>query len=859
VTGVPLVSCVMPTRDRRAFARQAIWYFLRQDYPSKELVVLDDGDDAIEDLTRGDERIRYVRLLGRTTVGAKRNLGRDMARGEFVAHWDDDDWIGPARLSAQVSQLVATGADVHACGELLHYRVDAGDAWLLRARWPAAPDLPPGTLLYRRSVAEGRAFATANTGEQRPFLGTLAPERVHAPAAAGWYVAVVHRTNIAGRSLDDGRWAARPFEEVSERLGTDGSFYAGLRNRGRAAAARAGRARSADVSLASFFRAWDGYGLMAEYLALGMQRAGASVGVVALGVDDAGLSDELRELLASSRSSPGAPAVWFAPPHGAAETFPHTPDLFINTMWESDQLPPGWTAALNAARAVIVPTRFVASVCRRSGVEAPVEVVPEGVDPALYPYLDRPERAGLTTLLVGPLVHRKHVGEAVAAWQRAFAGDASARLILKGKLGVSFAVDDPRVEVITDTERTRGIAHWYAKADVLLALGNEGFGLPLVEGMASGLPVIALSSEGQGDVCADAGPLVLDVPAARWEPSDDTHYGPAGVRGVPDVDATVERLRWVARHRDEARDLGRQASAWAHRERNVWDKGPAMLEVIERRMGRRRPLRRLRTLWPIDPASLRPYVSALAAGLDRVRVVTAAPEVAGMRLLHVQHPGDPDADPSAATRIVETAMARVPVVVTEHAVVARIGPWERDATVLVATTNADAQALRRRWPDKWVEWIPYGCPPAAPTRRRTSRPRAVAIVGKLPAAESAARRERRSVVLLTPGQRPQLELARLLARDCDLVVFADAARARLDLGAALASGVPVLAAPDARLTDLDGAILQTADIAEGTARALTDVELRHELGAHAREHCHDHSWDRVAQRHLALWTALEAT
>jgi glycosyltransferase involved in cell wall biosynthesis len=848
----------MLTRDRRAFARQAIWYFLRQDYPSKELIVLDDGDDAIEDLTRGDERIRYVRLRSRTTVGAKRNLGREMARGELVAHWDDDDWIGHARLSAQVSEMMAAGADVHACGELLHYRVDAGDAWLFRARWPAAPDLPAGTMLYRRSVAEGRAFDIANTGEHRPFLRTLAPGQVRVCSDAPWYIAVVHRTNITGRSLDDGRWMASPFEEVAERLATDSAFYGRLRNRGGTTTAPAPIAHCPDVSVASFFRAWDGYGLMAEYLALGMQRAGASVVPVPLGVDHAGLSDEMQSLLASSRPSPGAPAVWFAPPQEAAATFPRTSDLFINTMWESNELPAGWTAALNAARAVIVPTRYVAEVCRRSGVQAPIEVVPEGVDPALYPCLDRPEREVLTTLLVGPLVRRKHVAEAVAAWQRAFAEDPAARLILKGKLGVLFAVDDARIEVITETERTRGIGHWYAQADVLLALGNEGFGLPLVEGMASGLPVIALSSEGQGDVCADAGPLVLDVPPARWEPSDDTHYGPAGVRGVPDVDATVERLRWVAHHRDEARDLGRQASAWAHRERNVWDKGPAVLEVMERRMARQRPLRRLRTLWPIDPASLGPYVTALVARLDRVRVVTDPPEIAGVRLLHVQHPGDPDAGASAATRVVETAAARVPIVVTDHAVMARIGAWERDATVLVATTNADAHTLRLRWPDKWVEWIPYGCPPSAPTRRRAARTHAVAIVGQCAAAESAAKRLRQPVMLLTPGQRPQLELVCLLARDCDLVVFADAARARLDLGAALASGVPVLAAPDARLADLGGAVLQTADVAEDIPRALTDIELRQELAARAREHCHDHSWDRIAQRHLALWAALEA-
>jgi glycosyltransferase involved in cell wall biosynthesis len=99
----------------------------------------------------------------------------------------------------------------------------------------------------------------------------------------------------------------------------------------------------------------------------------------------------------------------------------------------------------------------------------------------------------------------------------------------------------------------------------------------------------------------------------------------------------------------------------------------------------------------------------------------------------------------------------------------------------------------------------------------------------------------------------------LLARDCDVVVFADAAGSRLDLGAALASGVPVVAAPDPRLADLEGAVLQPADLAEGTARALADADLRRELVARAREHCHDHSWERVAQRHVALWAALEAT
>jgi len=44
-----------------------------------------------------------------------------------------------------------------------------------------------------------------------------------------------------------------------------------------------------------------------------------------------------------------------------------------------------------------------------------------------------------------------------------------------------------------------------------------------------------------------------------------------------------------------------------------------------------------------------------------------------------------------------------------------------------------------------------------------------------------------------------------------------------------------------------------------TVRALGDADLRRTLTARAREYCNDHSWDRVAERHLALWTTLEAT
>lgn len=344
------------------------------------------------------------------------------------------------------------------------------------------------------------------------------------------------------------------------------------------------------ITVVGEFAVFSGYASMNEHLAVGMRRAGADVRIRPHYLDLAGCSPELIELWARSCPHIDGPVVYSSWMRPDLECYVGT-ELFIRSMFEASRLPSGWAARLNQARAVIVPTTFVADAFRASGVTVPVTVVPDGIDPAAYPCAARPERAGVTTLIVGAvynrlyglpgLADRKHLPEAIAAWQRAFAGDPEARLILKCRWGQreDFPAD-PRITLVTREERTRGIAHWYEQADVLLALGSEGFGLPLIEGMATGLPVIALASEGQKDVCDEAGDLVLAVPPDRWEPHLHEGGEPCGVRGVPGVQEVADRLRWVASHRDEAADIGRAASAWVHRHRDVWSYGPGVLAAI---------------------------------------------------------------------------------------------------------------------------------------------------------------------------------------------------------------------------------------------------------------------------------------
>src|SRR2546428_3649484 len=428
--GPPLVSCIMPTRNRRAFVRQAIWYFLRQDYPAKELIVLDDGDDPVAELIPKDERIRYERLPARLSLGAKRNRACELSRGTLIAHWDDDDWQAPHRLSLQVRALADSGAQVCGSSEVLHYALMEGEAWLYRREPNDRPWVAGGTMLYRRAFWATHPFRDLSVGEDTAFVWESPPEAIHAIPNPSFYMAVIHGGNTAAKHLQDPHWERRPMAEVANVLAIDRPFYAELRNGPPRGTPQRPLAVSS-VTYAAHFVIYDGYGSMAEYLPRGMARAGARGNVVPLGYDPAGFSEELRDLLAGSHPEPGSPILysgWLSSELDQVRA--GADDVAVHTMWESSRLPDSWPAWLNQARLVIVPTRFVAGICRASGVTVPIEVIPEGIDHAVYAFEARPAREHFTTLMVGTVVERKHALEGISAWKRAFPTDSTARLII---------------------------------------------------------------------------------------------------------------------------------------------------------------------------------------------------------------------------------------------------------------------------------------------------------------------------------------------------------------------------------------------------------------------------------------------
>jgi len=196
---VTVVSCIMPTRDRRRFVGQAVAHFLAQDCPERELIVVDDGDDAIADLLPADERIRSIRLDRRATIGAKRNIACEAASGEVIAHWDDDDWMADWRLTYQVNALAERPADVCGLSRLYFYDSQSRRAWLYAYPSGPSPWVAGGTLCYRKTIWRERPFSDMNEGEDTRWVRALQGARLVALDDSTFYVARIHAGNANRR------------------------------------------------------------------------------------------------------------------------------------------------------------------------------------------------------------------------------------------------------------------------------------------------------------------------------------------------------------------------------------------------------------------------------------------------------------------------------------------------------------------------------------------------------------------------------------------------------------------------------------------------------------------------------------
>jgi glycosyltransferase involved in cell wall biosynthesis len=192
-----LVSAIMPTAGRPEMAARAVQGFLAQMWPDKELVIVD--DQKRPSFPNGIEHplVRYFCFAGPFEIGGKRNLCCGRAAGEFIAHWDDDDYSTPDRLSDQLQRLTESGKAVTGYHSM---RFTDGQRWW---KYHGTLDYALGTsLCYRKDWWQVNKFPSLQVGEDNQFTRNAHAQRQLVSADAGELMyATIHPGNTSPRSL----------------------------------------------------------------------------------------------------------------------------------------------------------------------------------------------------------------------------------------------------------------------------------------------------------------------------------------------------------------------------------------------------------------------------------------------------------------------------------------------------------------------------------------------------------------------------------------------------------------------------------------------------------------------------------
>jgi glycosyltransferase involved in cell wall biosynthesis len=252
------------------------------------------------------------------------------------------------------------------------------------------------------------------------------------------------------------------------------------------------------------------------------------------------------------------------------------------TMFETDRIPDGWAERCNAMDEVWVPTEFNRATFAESGVEAgKLRVVGAGVDTELF----RPDAQPLNIahlrsfnfLSVFDVQPRKGSDLLLKAFLSEFKRDDDVALILKLSQH-SDPLIDPRAQLSYFIEREVGMkledcppivvlngflsqddmASLYARADAfVLPTHGEGYGRPLMEALASELPVITTRWSGQLSFLRDQNSYLIDieglVPASVEEEIFAGHLW-----AQPSVEHLRKLMRDVFSHPQEAKKRAQQ-------------------------------------------------------------------------------------------------------------------------------------------------------------------------------------------------------------------------------------------------------------------------------------------------------------
>jgi glycosyltransferase involved in cell wall biosynthesis len=272
---------------------------------------------------------------------------------------------------------------------------------------------------------------------------------------------------------------------------------------------------------------------------------------------------------------------YFIQPH-ILDQFPATEYRVLYTMFESTKPPVEWRKPLKEVDMVMVPSRWVKSVFD-DYYNLDCWVWGHGIDSTTIPYVKR-DRRGLAKDAKFVILHynaqyRKGFDVLMKAFHLAFPDNNNVRLVLKGANLLDLQVKDPRIKLYSGQFSQKKMNELLEIADVFaFPSRGEGYGMPPLEAMKSGLPVIMPRQHGLIDsfddnYCLDVMTRPSKAVYSQWE-DDMGYFTESSVHDLAEV-LQDAHYRWLNNHKPFREFSGAKCS------RRIMEEFSSEVKVVE--------------------------------------------------------------------------------------------------------------------------------------------------------------------------------------------------------------------------------------------------------------------------------------
>lgn len=114
-----MLSIIVPVYKVEKYLRQCLDSIVNQTYENLEIILIDDGSPdncgkICDEYAQRDNRIKVIHKEN-GGLSSARNIGTQIAKGEYITYVDSDDWLDKNMYSELISALEKYNLDMVRC------------------------------------------------------------------------------------------------------------------------------------------------------------------------------------------------------------------------------------------------------------------------------------------------------------------------------------------------------------------------------------------------------------------------------------------------------------------------------------------------------------------------------------------------------------------------------------------------------------------------------------------------------------------------------------------------------------------------------------------------------------------------